>query len=150
VCYDIALTLDTAIEDFTYKVHSCTNDDAAGTVLDEQSNSCSWYDDKHHNRCGRFDGMTFTAATICCACGGGFLQDPSTPISTATVMVEKTPVFLNSDSDGACAVTKTWSGKLHETNDDSAWQLLSDSSPIDFPTLGFFVKETCTNADDLG
>ena len=150
VCYNLNLYVDTPVEDFTYQVHSCTNDDAAGTVTDAQSNSCSWYDDKNHNMCGRFDSVTFTAASICCACGGGYLKDSSTPISTATVMVEKTPMFSNSDSDGACAVTKTWYGKSSETNDDSAWQLLSDTSPVNFPALGFYVKETCTNADVLG
>ena len=35
-----------------------------------------------------------------------------------------------------CSASKTWYGKL-STEDDDAWQLLSASSPIDFPTLGF-------------
>ena len=69
------------------------------------------------------------------------------PKITASVIVEKRPVFSNSDSDGACAVAKTWKGKPSEINDDTAWQLLSDSSPVDFPALGFKVIETCTNAD---
>ena len=99
--------------------------------------------------CGYYNKAGFTAATMCCACGGGYLQDQSTPISTATVRVEKTPVFSNSDSNDACAVAKTWYGKSSES-DDNAWQLISASSPVDFPTLGFFVKETCTNGDVLG
>ena len=151
MCYNLALELTTAIEDFTYKVHSCTNDDNSGAVTDESSNSCSWYD-TNLDKCGQADGASFNAATLCCACGGGYIKDPDPvngviPKITASVIVEKRPVFSNSDSDGACAVAKTWKGKPSEINDDTAWQLLSDSSPVDFPALGFKVIETCTNAD---
>ena len=107
----MALAVTGAVEDFTYQVHSCINDDTGGTVTDAQTTpqSCSWYDTRP-NSCGLYDKSGFTAAAMCCACNGGFLQGTDW-VSTATPRVEKTPTFSNSDTDGACAVTKTWYGK---------------------------------------
>ena len=34
VCYNIALAVTTPVEDFTYKIHSCTNDDSTGSTTD--------------------------------------------------------------------------------------------------------------------
>ena len=58
-----------------------------------------------------------------------YLVDPS------AAAITKTPVFSDSSS-GSCSTLKTWYGKL-STADEDAWQLITATSPIDFPTLGF-------------
>ena len=56
-------------------------------------------------------------------------------VEANAAMKSYTPVFTMTPSTG-CSASKTWYGKL-STEDEDAWQLLTASSPIDFPTLGF-------------
>ncbi len=40
-------------------------------VNDSNEHGCHWYEEGHAGQCGDFDNSFFTAATLCCACGGG-------------------------------------------------------------------------------
>jgi hypothetical protein len=52
----------------TFAGNTCSNDD---TFTDSYNTTCSdWYDG-HPEDCGLYDDDDFTAATACCACGGG-------------------------------------------------------------------------------
>ena len=63
------------------------------------------------------------------------LTDFTYLVEANAAMKSYTPSFTMTPSTG-CSASKTWYGKL-STEDEDAWQLLTDSSPIDFPTLGF-------------
>ena len=47
---------------------SCT--DTAGDATDSYGDGCEWYDE-YPEECGAYDDEDFTAAEVCCACGGG-------------------------------------------------------------------------------
>jgi len=44
--------------------------DIDGGVVDKDGDGCGWYT-SHPGSCGEYDDANFTAASLCCACGGG-------------------------------------------------------------------------------
>eukprot|EP01050_Picozoa_sp_SAG11_P006696 SAG11_NODE_530_length_8718_cov_12.724910_2_plen_1534_part_00 len=74
-----------------YPADHCINDDSTrGSVGRYQSYSCTGHYDSTPEDCGQHDDDDFTAATQCCACGGGF----------------------RNLTHGHCACTPGWSGPL--------------------------------------
>ena len=63
------------------------------------------------------------------------VEDFTYLVHPSASMVSKSPTFTDSSS-GACSTLKTWYGKKSGADED-AWQLITASSPVDFPTLGF-------------
>ena len=76
---------------------TCHNND---TVVDSRGDTCttsSLYNNNPSSYCGDFDTDTFTASSLCCACGGGIPVNYTTTVYQKDVALLKLATSLDID-----------------------------------------------------